>query len=373
MAYTTNGFDQLGHFHRGRKRLRIEPGDKMNTLAMNTPRETQQQVTPQRIMQMGWSFALPIAIESAVNNHIFDVLDSGPKTLEDICQQTGCSLRGTGPLMHLLVAIDLLSKETDGKYALTPESSTFLVSTKASFQGSIFHHFTKNIMPHFLSLEEVVRSGKPVQRVNTQAGGAAFYKQFVEDIMPANFPAARAVAQHLSVDLKKTVRRVLDIAAGSGVWGIAMAQAFPDAQLTAVDFPEVLEITRSMAQKFGLNDRYQEVGGDLLEVNFGKDYSVVLLGHILHSQGEEHSRALLQATYRALEIGGTLVIAEFLLNEDRISPTQTVIFNLNMLVNTESGRVYSFSELRNWLTEYGFHNIRTLEAPAPSPLILAEK
>jgi 3-hydroxy-5-methyl-1-naphthoate 3-O-methyltransferase len=345
----------------------------MNTLSTNTSKETQQQVTPQRIMQMGWSFVLPVAIESAVRNRIFDILDAGPLTLEQICQQTGCSPRGTEALINLLVSIDLLSKSTEDKYELTAESSTFLVSTKPSFQGGIFNHFSKQLMPQFLSLEGVVRTGGPVKKVNTQAEGAIFFRDFVEDLMPLSFPAARAVAQYLATDQHKTVNRVLDLAAGSGVWGIAMAQAFSNAQLTAVDFPEVLEVTRSMVKKFGLEDRYHEIAGDILQVDLGRNYSVALLGNILHSEGDERSRALLRATYQALENNGTLVIAEFLLNEDRTSPTAAAIFNVNMLVHTEHGRVYTFTELRNWLEEFGFRNIRTFEVPGPTPLILAEK
>jgi hypothetical protein len=50
-----------------------------------------------------------------------------------------------------------------------------------------------------------------------------------------------------------------------------------------------------------------------------------------------------------------------------------VIFNINMLVNTDEGRVYSFDEIATWLRNCGFRNIRTLEAPCSSPLILADK
>jgi hypothetical protein len=82
---------------------------------------------------------------------------------------------------------------------------------------------------------------------------------------------------------------------------------------------------------------------------------------------------LLKKTYDALDQGGTIVIAEVLLNEDRTSPMQAAIFNVNMLVNTDKGRAYTFGELCHWLTESGFRNVRTLDAPAPSPLVLADK
>ncbi len=345
----------------------------MEVERMSALPQLQQQVTPQRILQMGWSFALPFTIESAVRNRIFDVLDAGPQTLEQICVQTGCSRRGAEAVLNLLVSIELLSKDRHGKYALTPESEAFLVSTKPGFQGGFFRHLSKSLVPQFLNLDEVTRTGEPARKANTHAEDAAFFKGFVADLFPMNFAAAQAVAKHLAASRKTETKHVLDLAAGSGVWGIAMAQTFPNAQLTAVDYPEVLEVTHAYAQKFGLGSRYREIAGDLLQVGFGTGYSVAILGHILHSEGDERSRDLLRKTYSALDAGGTIVICEFLFHEDRTSPPQAAIFNVNMLVNTEGGRAYSFEEIREWLTEFGFQNIRLLDVPAPSPLILAEK
>ncbi|HEY8504482.1 MAG TPA: hypothetical protein VIL46_07860, partial [Gemmataceae bacterium] len=71
--------------------------------------------------------------------------------------------------------------------------------------------------------------------------------------------------------------------------------------------------------------------------------------------------------------GGTIAIAEWLVNEDRTGPVNGLIFAVNMLVNTEQGDTFSFGEIRRWLEEAGFTGARELEAPAPSPLILAEK
>src|SRR5208337_554629 len=96
-------------------------------------------------------------------------------------------------------------------------------------------------------------------------------------------------------------------------------------------------------------------------------------GHILHSEGEERSRALLRRTFDALASGGTVAVAEFLVNDQRTEPLVGLLFAVNMLVNTDSGDTYSLREISAWLGEAGFVNTRTLEAPGPSPLILATK
>jgi hypothetical protein len=122
-----------------------------------------------------------------------------------------------------------------------------------------------------------------------------------------------------------------------------------------------------------VSDRFSYVAGDLLEADFGGNYNVATLGHILHSEGVERSRALLAKTFKALAPGGTIAIAEFLVNRDRSGPANALLFAVNMLVNTENGSTYSFEEISSWLGEAGFTNARSLDAPGPSPLILATK
>jgi hypothetical protein len=157
------------------------------------------------------------------------------------------------------------------------------------------------------------------------------------------------------------------------VWGIALAQSSQLVHVTAVDWPEVLPVTRKTVARFGLMKRFQFVAGDLLAADFGRNHAVATLGHILHSEGEERSRALLRKTFAALASGGTIAVAEFLVNDERTEPLVGLLFAVNMLVNTDCGDTYSFREISAWLAEAGFVNPRTLEAPGPSPLILATK
>jgi ubiquinone/menaquinone biosynthesis C-methylase UbiE len=166
---------------------------------------------------------------------------------------------------------------------------------------------------------------------------------------------------------------VLDLASGSGVWGIALAQASPHVTVHAVDWPDVLPVTRRVAERFGVGERFTMVGGDLLQADLGGPHQVATLGHILHSEGVERSRALLQRTHAALAPGGTIAIAEFLVDADRRGPLNGLIFAVNMLVNTEAGNTYSFDEIARWLTEAGFTKPRQLPGPGPSPLILATR
>jgi SAM-dependent methyltransferase len=218
-----------------------------------------------------------------------------------------------------------------------------------------------------------VGGGKPARAGNTASEGAAFFAQFVEDIFPLSYPSACVLAGALDLGAAAGPVSVLDLGAGSGVWGIALAQSAPNVTVCAVDWPDVLPVTRRVAERFGLGDRLTTVAGDLHEVDFGSGHQVAVLGQILHSEGVERSRALLRRIHAALAPGGTLAIAEFLVDADRRGPMRGLVFAVNMLVNTEAGGTYSFAEIAGWLTDAGFTDARLLPSPGPSPLILATR
>ena len=333
----------------------------------------QKPVTPERIMQIAFGYAPTFMIEAAINNRVFDVLDESPKTVEETAEATGASIRGLRALMNGLVGIEFLTKDEAGRFHLTPESSTFLVSTKPAFYGGFFRHTSSQLMPKWMQINEIVRTGKPAMAVNQESDGAKFFEEFVESLFPLSYKAAQALGEELKIAQSENPVSVLDLAAGSGVWSIALAQQSPNVRVTAVDWAGVIPVTRRMTERFGLADRYTFVERDLETADFGANHNVATLGHILHSEGVERSRKLLRKTFNALAPGGTIAIAEFLVNQERTAPPQGLIFAVNMLVNTDEGDTFSFEEISEWLTDAGFENPRLLEVPAPSPLVLATK
>jgi ubiquinone/menaquinone biosynthesis C-methylase UbiE len=329
-------------------------------------------VTPERIMQSAWGYTGTLILDAALRAGIFDLLDKGPKTAAEIVAATGNSQRGVTSILNALVGLQFLKREGE-RYSLAADTAEFLVSTKPAFHGALLNHLVDQLLPKWMQLRRVVRTGKPAMTVNSQQEGAAFFAAFVESLFPLSYGAARTLAEHLQLKNTQSPITVLDLAAGSGVWGIALAQASPNVRIRAVDWPDVLKVTQRVAQKYGVGERLTVAPGDLLEADFGKDNSVATLGHILHSEGIERSKKLLGKTFEALAPGGTIAIMEFLPNNDRTGPPQALIFSVNMLVNTEEGDTYTFAEISAWLQEAGFENARLLEVPAVSPLILADK
>jgi 3-hydroxy-5-methyl-1-naphthoate 3-O-methyltransferase len=329
-------------------------------------------VTPERILQFAWGYVPPLVLEAAIRHRIFDVLDGGPKTLSEVREATGTSERGLSAIINVLVGMNFLAKEQD-RFSLTPESSAFLVSTKPGFQGGLIRHTSQQLLPKWLHLNDIVATGQPAASVNQEGTGGDFFQSFVNDIFPLSYPAAQTLSKHFLSNGAGPAVRVLDLAAGSGVWGIALAQGAEKVRVTAVDWPGVIPTTRATVGRFGVADRFSFIAGDLLEVDFGSDHTIATLGHILHSEGRERSVALIKKTFHALAPGGTIAIAEFLVNADRTGPMNGLMFAVNMLVNTDTGDTYSFEEIGGWLKEAGFIDVRKLESPGPSPLVLATK
>ena len=144
--------------------------------------------------------------------------------------------------------------------------------------------------------------------------------------------------------------------------------------MTAVDFPAVIPITKEFAEKWKVADRYEYREGDYHEVDLGADaFDVVILGQIIHSEGVEEGKKLIERAHRALHEHGMLVIGEFVPNDERTGPEAPLLFGLNMLVNTEVGDVFTMREYREWLREAGFRKITLSNIPAVSPVILASK
>ena len=228
----------------------------MSTPASSTVTPERAPVTPERIYQLAWGYAPPLVLEAAIRHRVFDVLDAGPMSLHQIREATGASERGLSAILNYLAGFDFLRKDAEGNYSLAPESAAFLVSTKPGFQGGLIRHTSEQLLPNWLQLNRVVETGTPAVSVNRQGPGSAFLHEFVNDIFPMSYQVAQELAQELKLQDAGGLVSVLDLAAGSGVWGIALAQSSGQVQGTAVDWPEVIPVTKATVARFGLTDRF---------------------------------------------------------------------------------------------------------------------
>ena len=168
--------------------------------------------------------------------------------------------------------------------------------------------------------------------------------------------------------------KVLDIAAGHGLFGIEIANAAPGAHIVAQDWQQVLEVARDNAAAAGVADRWSALPGSAFDVALGDGYDVVLLTNFLHHFDFETCVSMLSRCFDALAPGGRVVTLEFVPNDDGVSPPQAAMFSMVMLVSTPHGKAYRFSELAAMHEAAGLVDCELFELPpTPQRLVVARK
>jgi 2-polyprenyl-3-methyl-5-hydroxy-6-metoxy-1,4-benzoquinol methylase len=165
--------------------------------------------------------------------------------------------------------------------------------------------------------------------------------------------------------------RVLDIAAGHGLFGIEIAKQNPQAHVTGLDWANVLKVAVANAQKLGVADRYDMLPGSAFEVDYGGPFDVVLLTNFLHHFDQPTCVGLLKKVHASLKPGGRAATLEFVPNEDRVSPPMPAAFAMTMLTTTAAGDAYTLSELTEMYREAGFENINGHPIPmSPHTIVI---
>lgn len=324
----------------------------------------------QTIMQYAFGFVPSLAVSAAVDLGVFAALSEGPRSLEQLAQACQCQPRGLSPLLHTLVSLGLLLAEPTG-WSLSEDSRTFLVPSSPAYLGGMLTHQT-HLVAQWVHLPQTIRAGTSQQPpVEGDEDAGEFFAAFVDSLFNLNFPAAGVVAEKLAA--QGPIASALDIGCGSGVWSLALAQKLPDLQVLALDRPTVLDkVTDVFARRLGVRERYTLKGGNFRELDFGQQ-DVVYLGHILHSEGEALSRTLLGRCFEALRPGGRLVVAEMVASEPRGEALFPNLFDLNMLMWTQEGTVFTASQLEAMGREAGFSGFEWVPIPGPSPVLIATR
>ena len=184
---------------------------------------------------------------------------------------------------------------------------------------------------------------------------------------------AELLAKLLAADRGESWK-VLDIAAGHGMFGVTIAKHNPKAKIVAVDWASVLQVATENAKRLGVADRHTLLPGSAFDVEFGHDYDLVLVTNFLHHFDLPTNEKLLRKFHAALKPGGRVVILEFVPNEDRVSPPEAATFPLVMLAGTPAGDAYTYSEYQGILRSAGFKRDELhVLPPTPNQAIVAWK
>ena len=314
------------------------------------------------------------AIKAAVELDIFTAIGKEPRTAEELASATGSSERGTRILADTMTVMGFLNKSA-GRFSLTDSSATFLDKTSPAYIGSVANFLLDpELSRGFASLTEAVkRGGTAIPNEGTVAADNDVWVTFARSMAPMMFPAAQQMAEIAGLDAEQPVK-VLDVAAGHGIFGVMMAQRYPKAEVYAVDWANVLTVARENAEKFGVADRFHEIPGSAFDTDLGEGYGLILLTNFLHHFDPPTCESFLARCKNALTPGGKILTLEFIPNEDRVSPPQEAFFSLVMLATTPAGDAYTFNELRQMFENAGLtRNEHIPLSPTPQHLIVSQE
>ena len=328
--------------------------------------------SPELIFDTLFAYQKSAALKSAIDLDIFTAIDEGATSASAIAKRVNAAERGVRILCDYLTVYGLLSK-SGGSYDLAADSAAFLSKKSPAYLGTVARFLVSpEIGKYMETLPEAVRRGG-VQDVghSSVADDNPIWVEFARSMMPMMIPNAHAIAD--LVGNGTTPSKVLDIAAGHGAFGIAIAQRNPHAEIVAVDWKAVLSVAEEHAKKSGVIGRYRTIPGDAFKVDYGTGYDVALVTNFLHHYGADTCTSLLKKIAGALKPGGQVVILEIVPNPDRVSPPLPAAFSLTMLADTVAGDAYTFAELRDQLTRAGFRDVAAHPTPTPETIVIGRK
>jgi 2-polyprenyl-3-methyl-5-hydroxy-6-metoxy-1,4-benzoquinol methylase len=294
------------------------------------------------------------ALRAAVDLDVCTHVAAGRHTAAEIAAACGANPRGVRILADYLTVVGWLRKEGDA-YHLTPEAAAFLDRKSPAYLGDALDFLlTPELRECFRRLPEAVRKGGTATSAEgTVSADNPVWVKFARGMAGIMRLPAELLADLVGGDAARPLR-VLDVAAGHGLFGIAVARRHPRAMVTALDWPGVLAVAAENAVRAGVADRYTTRPGDAFAVDWGGPYDVVLLTNFLHHFDPAGCRGLAAKARAALAPGGRAVTLEFVPNPDRVSPPATAIFALTMLATTAAGDAYTFAEYEQMFAAAGF-------------------
>lgn len=326
--------------------------------------------SPARIFDtLLYSHARADALKAAIDLELFTAVAEGTRSVQPLAERCHASERGIRTLCDFLVVNGFLTK-SNNEYELTPDTRVFLDRRSPAYMGSVSQFIAaRHNAERSATILACVRAGRAVSDLSGDVGQ---WVNFAESMVPMAALIAARTAQIIDGRNAGSIR-VLDVAAGHGEFGLAIARRNPAAHIVGLDFPDVLPVARRRAAQAGFDDRYATLEGSAFDIDLGGPYEIVLLPNFLHHFDIETVEAFLKKVGAVVKAGGCIVTVEFVPNEDRVSPPAPAMFSLTMLTNT-NGDAYTFAELDGMLRRAGWTKSRSYTAlPTPQTIIVSER
>ena len=319
-----------------------------------------QELNPGMLLQTSGSYWETCTLHAGIKLDVFTQIGNHYLSADAIAEKLGGDERAVNMLLDALAAMDLLEKK-EGKYGNTALASMFLSRHSSRYVGHIIKHHS-HLVESWSKLDLAVTSGKPVRTRATLNE-----EERRESFLLGMFNLAMNLAPIIVSNIDLSDRRhLIDLGGGPGTYAIHFCRKNPRLKATVYDLATTQPFAEKTIEQFGMTDRIDFMPIDYLEESIEGVHDVAWLSHILHGEGPEDCRNIINKTVSALEPGGMVLIHDFILNESRDGPLFPALFSLNMLLGTANGQSYSDRQITDMLAAAGVKDIRRIYFDSPN-------
>lgn len=324
---------------------------------------------PTTIERLGSAAYPAFAMVAAMQLDLFTPLGAGPMSAPRLAEAMGLGeSEKLSQLLYALVAAGLLTVE-EGRFANTPEADCFLLRGKAEYLGGRHAFYTARYQ-EVMRTAASIRTGQPQAKLDFASMSSEALEAYLRGLHPSTMAAGRDLLTRADFS---SHRRLLDVGGGSGGLALAIAAACPRLRATVLELPSVTPVTQSFIEQAGMTDRVEVMTGDVERGPLTGSYDVAVLRAFIQVLAPDEARHALRNLIQILEPGSPLYILGQALDDSRLSPPETVAFNLVFINVYDKGQAYTESEYRDWLTEAGFTAIKRVVLAGGQSLITARK
>lgn len=334
-----------------------------------------RQLTPDRIMQLGFGFWGSKSLLTAVELGLFTELAKRPLDADSLAKRLELHQRSARDFFDALVALGLL-KRTGVRYANTAETDLFLDRAKPSYVGGILEMANARLYRFWGSLTEGLRTGRPQNEAKTGEDffGTLYADQqrlegFLKAMTGLSQGTARAIARKFPW---KRYRSFADIGCAQGGVAVEIALAHKHLAGQGMDLPVVGPIFEAYARLRKVEKRVTFHSGDFFKDPLPST-DVLIMGHILHDWNLDEKMLLLRKAYEALPPGGALIVHEALIDDARKQNAFGLLMSLNMLIETPGGFDFTGADCRQWMKKAGFKRTKVEKLAGPDSMVIGIK
>ncbi len=318
---------------------------------------------PSSIVRLSTAYWESQTLLTANRLRLFDVLADGARSADDVAAALNLDPRSTGLFLRALVGLGFL-QEQSGKFENSPVAAAFLVSRSPAFMGNVIR-YSDQLYGTWGKLEDALRSGRPALPAETYLGeDPVRTRSFVQAMHERALGIARALVAILDLHDR---RAMLDVGGGPGTYSVLLTERFPGLRSEVLELPGVAAVARDLVAAAGASDRVTLRDGDYHSAAFGTGKDVVLMSGMFHRETEHACRSLIERAATCLISGGLLVVSDVFADEGGTHPPFAAMFGLNMMLTAPDGGVHSDSDVKRWMAEAGFAELRTVPLPPPMP------